>query len=92
MCSSRQFREFCFVCDMLFWYERYAQGHRFTTGVRYEYRLEKIPPVPEAFCHGLKTSVRQMDLGWKSGELYPEPAAASGSISGERLLQYQQHL
>ena len=36
-------------CDKLFWYERYAREHHFTAEQRYKYRLEKVPPVLEAF-------------------------------------------
>ncbi len=36
-------------CDKLFWYERYAREHNFTAEQRYKYRLEKVPPVLEAF-------------------------------------------
>ena len=36
-------------CDKLFWYERYAKDHHMTAEERYKYRLEKHPPVLEAF-------------------------------------------
>ena len=36
-------------CDKLFWYERYAREYNMTPEERYNYRLEKHPPVLEAF-------------------------------------------